>query len=225
MNPAGARLGAAALVLAVVLAPARVASAEGAADRSLEPEPSAGLLVGWDARAEGSAIFKRYARSDGRDVWLGGPAGGAEVSLSLHFRPPPTPSGLLRWLDFECGVASALRYGSYADGAGRSTAFFENETAFVTALHLALRPMEGGRGADRTSVVVGLGWAPTAVYFFGSGRFASGGRFNPAGLRAMVDLGGDGGAQRPAVRLSVSWLPNVTDGPSEVTGGAGFVFY
>ena len=239
---AGARTTAAAIAAwAFGLAPVR--AAEGPVEAS-DAESGAGLFVGGDLRAEASGLFKSYTQSSGRTAWVGGPAGGVEASVSLHFRPPSgaddafswdaggaanaaNSANALRWIDFELGLATAQRYVSYAGGSGQRTSFFENDTAIIAAAHVAWGHLTSDDPRRWSGAIVGLAWTPTAVFFFGNGQFTTGGRFNPAGVPAMVDLGSvaDHGLGHPLFRISLTWLPFVGDLPSEVVAGAGVVFY
>jgi hypothetical protein len=191
----------------------------------------AGVSLGWDARVEGSALLKSYAAGGAGAVLSAGGGVGASVSASLHFRAPATvlDGGGTSWLDFELGVGDAIRRDYWNEGAGLSTAFFENETSAIVGAHLARGRFQGLAHPVRWSgLVLGMAWVPTYVHFLGGSTFAAGGRLNPAGLRWTLDWGDvarTGIGRVPMVRLFVTWLPYVGALPTALSAGMGCVFF
>jgi hypothetical protein len=191
----------------------------------------AGLSLGWEARLDANVLLKRYSIAGGGGEWAGGPGGGAGASVSLHFRTPAAIDDRHRaaWMDFELGVGDVLHVQDWNDGIGRPTAFLENETPVIAGVHFATGVITPSRrGPEWSGIVLGIAWVPTYAYFFGSGNFGAGGRFDPAGIRLTLDAGrvrrSDVG-HVPMIRVVFTWLPYAGDGPTTLGAGVGCVFY
>lgn len=190
-----------------------------------------GVSLGWDLRAEGISMFKRYTLG-ARDAWFSGEGVGAGASVSLHFRPAAalTRAGVLRWIELEVGASNSTHWVSWKEGeGGASDRFVETAASGVIGVHFGSgRWARANEGRPWSGVVAGIAWLPTYVYFFGDGDFGSSGKFNPAGLRWTLDWGRvapDSPGVVPGLRGSITWLPYVGNLPTMFSLALGCVFY
>ncbi|MEY2933475.1 MAG: hypothetical protein RL033_4224 [Pseudomonadota bacterium] len=203
---------------------------EGAEDSRRAPEAAwADVSLGWDLRAEGVALFKRYTVAD-RGVWYSGQGFGAGASLSLHLRGPAWlgAGSAARWAELELGASNSLHTVSWKEGAELETEFLQNQSSLIVGAHFASgRWSEAGRPIW-SGLVFGVAWVPTYVRFFGSRDFDPTGAFHPAGLRMTVDWGRVSPGRKgrmPGIRAFITWLPYVGQLPTAVSFGLGTVFY
>lgn len=189
----------------------------------------ADVSLGWDLRAEGVALFKRYTVAD-RAVWYGGEGYGAGASLSLHLRGPAWlgAGSAARWAELELGGSNSFHSVSWREGAAFETDFMQNQSSLIVGAHFASgRWSQAGR-PSWSGLVFGVAWLPTYVRFFGSKDFDSTGAFHPAGLRMTADWGRVSPGRKgrlPGVRAFITWLPYVGQLPTSVSFGLGMVFY
>ena len=191
----------------------------------------AGLSLGGDIRLDASVLFKHYRVADGSDAWSSGAGAGAMASVSLHFRGSPavTEDGGANWLELELGIGAGAHDGFWKVEAAASAGLVDLETLLIVSPHYALGHLRPTRaGVAWSGTVLGFGWVPTYVSFFGHGGSPSRGQLNPAGIRLTVDIGRlstDGGWPAPMLRLVAGWLPHVGPLPTTIDAGVGCAFY
>lgn len=200
-----------------------------ASTRRAPEEAWADISLGWDLRAEGVALFKRYSAAE-RAVWHGGEGYGAGASLSLHFRGPAWlgAGAAARWAELELGASNSFHSVSWREGAAFETDFMQNQSSLIAGAHFASGRWSQAGKPSWSGLVLGVAWLPTYVRFFGSKDFASTGAFHPAGLRLTADWGRVSPGRKgrmPGVRAFITWLPYVGHLPTAVSFGLGAVFY
>ncbi len=189
----------------------------------------ADVSLGWDLRAEGVALFKRYTVAE-RAVWYGGEGYGAGASVSLHLRGPAWlgAGAAARWAELELGASNSFHTLSWREGAAFETDLMENQTSLIVGAHFASgRWSQAGR-PSWSGLVFGVAWLPTYVRFFGSKDFSPTGALHPAGLRMTADWGRVTPGRKgrvPGLRAFITWLPYVGHLPTSVSFGLGTVFY
>jgi hypothetical protein len=203
---------------------------EGAQSTRRAPEEVwADVSLGWDLRAEGVALFKRYTVAE-RAVWYGGEGYGAGASLSLHFRGPAWlgAGSAARWAELELGASNSFHNVSWREGAAFETDFMQNQTSLIIGAHFASGRWSQAGKPSWSGLVFGVAWLPTYVRFFGSRDFDATGAFHPAGLRMTADWGRVSPGRKgllPGVRAFITWLPYVGQLPTAVSFGLGTVFH
>lgn len=189
------------------------------------------------ARLEGSWMFKNY---DLRDPTLGERGGGGGLGLEASYLHAFVDRGLAPiWFGLEAGASLGVHYIAYSQdgvpagalGANKAglqngeTTFFELEPGLFAGARVGFGAIE--RGSVFYGGSIGLGVAPTVVVIFPNDQQGGSG-FNPAGIRASIDLGRFDAAnedRQVLVRLTFLWLPYLNSLPSMGSAGLGVVLY